>query len=136
MKRNPMAMSFNWFAILCLPAWLAYRQRWQLLITVMIVVCLANIASEAFGFMVPTGAYGGVGIALGLMAHGFLLTDANHRYAQMVAQNQDPASIQKALANSASGRPLFALLGLAGSVAVSFALSLTIELFFGARGAS
>jgi hypothetical protein len=136
MKRNPMVMSFNWLAILCLPAWLAYRQRWQLLLAVTIVVCLASIASDAFGVMVPAGAYGGVGIALGLMAHGFLLTDANHRYGQLVAQNQDQESMQAALANAARGRPLFALLGVAGSVAVSFGLSLASELFSGARGAS
>jgi hypothetical protein len=135
-KRNPLVTSFNWLAILCLPAWLAYRQRWQLLITLTIVVCLASIASDAFGFNVPAGAYGGVGIALGLMAHGFLLTDANHRYGQLVARAQDPASIQAALVNAASGRPLFALLGIAGSVAISFALSLASELLFGASGAS
>jgi Protein of unknown function (DUF2628) len=134
-KANPLSMSFNWLAILCLPAWLAYRQRWQLLITLTVVSCLANIASDAFGFSLPIGAYGGVGVALGLMAHGFLLTDANHRYGQLLQQSQDEASIQAALANAAAGRPLFAVLGVAGSVAVSVALSLVSEILFGARGA-
>jgi hypothetical protein len=76
----------------------------------------------------------GIGVALGLMAHGFLLTDANHRYAQLVAQDQDEASIRAALALAAAGRPLFAVLGAAGSVAIAVALSFLSEFVFGARG--
>lgn len=125
-RGNPMTMSFSWLAILCLPGWLAYRQRWQLLLVFCVVFVLASVITGVLDLEVPGAAYTGMGIALGLMAHGLLLTDANHRYQKLLKKNQSEQAIAAALANQAAPRPLLAvfmiilLLGLA----LAFALLL------------
>lgn len=123
-----MSMSFNWLAILCLPGWLAYRQRWKLLLVFCVVLGGGSVVAALLGVDVPGAAYTGVGIALGLMAHGFLLTDANHRYQKLLKQNHSEQAIAAALTDQAAPRPLLAVFTiiLVFGIALAFALLLLV----------
>jgi hypothetical protein len=123
-KGNPMTMSFSWLAILCLPGWLAYRQRWRLLLVLCAVIGVVTAATGLLGIDVPGAAWTGTGLALGFMAHGLLLTDANHRYQKLLKQNQSEQAIAAALANQAAPRPLLALF----TVILVFGLALSVAL--------
>jgi hypothetical protein len=111
-RGNPMVSGFSWLALLCFPVWLAYRQRWQLLAVFVTVIGLVSLITGALEVEVPGAAYTGMGIALGFMARGFLLADANARYAKLLRQNQSQEAIASALARKAAPRPLFAVLAL------------------------
>jgi hypothetical protein len=123
-KRQMVATSFDWFAILLLPAWLGYRRQWTLWGTLTGMLAAISIAEALFRFHIPTSAFGGVMIALGMMAPGLLLSNAHGLYLRLKQQGLSHDAMRRALANRAAPSVGLACLALAGSLAVGIATAL------------
>lgn len=124
-KKNPIVFDFNLFAILLLPAWLAYRRQWTTFITFVGLISVLPLIEGAIGFSIPAGAFIGTGVALGFMAHGLLLSDANARYAKA-----DEAT-RSTLAGRARPSVVGAVLGVIAAIALSAFGVLLADAVFG-----
>jgi hypothetical protein len=122
-KKNPLLMSFNLLAVLVLPAWLGLHQQWALWGTFTGLIGILPFIEHALGIQLPMGAFVGVGVAMGFMARGLLLTTANGRYAKLKQQGMDDNAIRAALAGRASSNIPFALAGGLGCLTVVFGLA-------------
>ena len=122
-KRNPLLMSFNLLALLLLPAWLGLRRQWALWGTFTGLVGILPLIELALGVNIPTGAFVGVGVAMGGMARGLLLTSANAQYQKLKRKGLDAAAIRDAMQGRASLNFPFALAGGLGSITVIFAIA-------------
>jgi Protein of unknown function (DUF2628) len=117
-KRQMIVSNFEWFAFLLLPAWLGYRQQWVLWGTLTGCFAALSLLEAFFHFQLPNGAFGGLMIALGLMAHGFLLTNANGLYLKLKQQDLSHDAVRAALLGRARPRAGMACLALVGSLLI------------------
>jgi hypothetical protein len=121
-KKNPLTMSFNWLAVLALPAWLGLRQQWAMWATFTGSIGVVPFVERALGTQLPSGGFVGMGVAMGFMARGFLLTSANGRYLKLKRQGLNAGAIREALQGRARSNIPFAVAGGFGSVTVIVAL--------------
>jgi hypothetical protein len=77
----------------------------------------------ALGVHIPAGAFVGVGVAMGGMARGLLLTTANAQYLKLKRRGLGANAIREALQGRASLNFPFALAGGLGSVTVIVGLT-------------
>jgi len=122
-KKNPLLMSFNLLAVLALPAWLGLHRQWALWATFTGLIGILPFLEHALGINLPVGGFVGMGVAMGFMARGLLLTSANGRYLKLKRQGLDENAIRKELAGRASSNIPFALAGGLGCVTVIFGLA-------------
>jgi hypothetical protein len=115
-RRNPMASSLNWLAMLLFPAWCGYRRQWHIWGIYVGALVLLGLVEALVGIAVPAGAVAGAGIAAGMMANGFLLTSAINRHATLTEQGLAPEAIQDQLRDRAAPSVPGAILGLVGGV--------------------
>lgn len=118
-KRQLIVTDFEWFPFLVLPAWLGYRQQWALWGTLTACFAALTLVEALMRFQLPNGAFGGMMLALGLMAHGLVLSSANGLYLKLKKQGLTGEALESALAGRASPHVGFACLALAGSLLVS-----------------
>jgi hypothetical protein len=117
-KRNPLVFSFDWLAFFVLPAWFAYRRQWTLWTTLVVTVAVLSIGTSLAHVQLPAGAFSGGLLAMGMMAQGCLLLNANGRYLKLKNQGLSDDAIRGELADKASPHVGFALAGLAGAIAI------------------
>jgi hypothetical protein len=122
-KKNPLVMSFSPLAVFLLPAWLGLRQQWAMWATFTGFIGAASFIEQAFGIAIPSGAFAGTAVAMGMMARGLLLTSANARYAKLVRQGLSSAALLEALRDRARLNIPFAVAGGVGCVMVTFGLA-------------
>jgi len=128
-KRQMVVADFDWLAFLLLPAWFGYRRQWNLWGTLTGLLAVATLVELLLHIRLPSGAFAGSAMALGLMAHGILLTNANAAYLKLKRSGLSDEAIRAALTDRASPSPRAAVLALVGSLAISvgFALLLPAE---------
>jgi hypothetical protein len=117
-KNNPLFMSFNLLAMLLLPAWLGLRRQWAMWGTFTGLFSSLSFVELALGAHIPAGAFVGVGVAMGGLARGLLLTSANAQYLKLKRRGLDDGAIRAALEGRASLNFPFALAAGLGSVTV------------------
>ena len=133
-RGNPFMMSFNLLAILILPAWFGLRRLWVLWCTYTGLIGLVAFAERALSIEIPSGAFVGTGVAMGLMARGFLLTNANGLYLRLKRQGLDASAVRRALEGRARSSVPLAVAGAIGSAALILALANFAELVFSRAG--
>lgn len=111
-KRQMITADLDWFALLLLPAWLGYRRQWSLWGTLAGCLAVASAVEAVARVHVPHGAFGGMMIALGMMAHGLLLSNAHGLYLKLTKQGLAEDAIRAALANRAAPSVGYAWLAL------------------------
>jgi hypothetical protein len=129
-RGNPVVMSFNLLAILILPAWLGLHRLWVLWFTYTGLIGLVAFVEQAFKITIPSGAFVGIGVALGLMARGLLLMNANGLYLKMKRQGRDANAVREALEGRARSSIPLAVVAALGSVGVIWALAQLAERVF------
>lgn len=134
-NKNPLTMSFNLLAVLALPAWLGLRQQWAMWATFTGLIGVLPFIERALGVHFPAGGFVGMGVAMGFMARGFLLTSANGQYSKLKRQNLSDVAIREALQGKARANIPFAVAGGFGSVTVIIALGHLAQILAGELGA-
>jgi hypothetical protein len=132
---NPTVSSFDLLALLCYPAWLGYRQRWQLLAVFTAGAGSIGLAMDAMGLSESPAVGMSLGLLLGFAGRGLLLAEANWRYRGLIERRWDEAAVRAALADRAAPRPAFALLGFAASTLVQLGFVMLGDWLFGVAGA-
>ncbi|HKP59561.1 MAG TPA: DUF2628 domain-containing protein [Polyangiales bacterium] len=117
-KRKPMLFAFDWLAFFVLPAWLGYRRQWTLWGTLVGMIALITIIAAVAKVELPAGAFGGGLIALGMMAQGLLLAQANGLYFKLKKQSLGDDAMRVALADKASPSVGMVVAGLAGALII------------------
>jgi hypothetical protein len=117
-KKNPLFMSFNLLAVLLFPAWLGLRRQWAMWGTFTGLVSILPFIELSLGVNIPGGAFVGIGVAMGCMARGLLLTSANAQYLKLKRRGLTDGAIRSALEGRASLNFPFALAAGLGSVTV------------------
>ncbi len=130
-KQNQMVWSLNWFAILLMPAWLGYRQQWNLLATLTIMVSSVFFIEAFFNLNLGSGIMMGVLFALAFMANGLLLMNAQGEFIKLIEQGLDGAEIKAALQDKASPSIPMALAGLLGYMTVIVIAAALADALFG-----
>jgi hypothetical protein len=125
-KRQLIVTDFDWLAFLLLPAWFGYRRQWNLWGTLTGMLVVATLLELLLHIRLPSGALAGSAMALGLMAHGILLANANGAYLKLKASGASDDAIRAALTDRASPSPRAAALALMGSLAIGVALGLLL----------
>jgi hypothetical protein len=120
--KNPLTMSFNLFAVLALPAWLGFRRQWAMWGTFTGLIGILPFIEHALGFQLPSGVFVGLGVAMGFMARGLLLTSANGHYLKLKRQGLADGAIRDELQGRARKNIPFAVAGGLGSVTTIVAL--------------
>jgi hypothetical protein len=123
-KRQMITPQFDWFALLLLPAWLGYRRQWALWATLAGCLAATSLIEIVLRFQLPNGAFGGLMLALGLMAHGLLLSNAHRLYFKAKKDGLSDEAIRGVLSNQAAPSAGFACLALFGSLALGIMLAL------------
>jgi hypothetical protein len=123
-KRQMITPQLDWFALLLLPAWLGYRRQWALWATLTGCLAAASSIEVALRFQLPNGAFGGLMLALGLMAHGLLLSNAHRLYLKAKKEGLSDEAIRGVLSNQAAPSAGFACLALFGSLALGLLFAL------------
>ena len=124
-KKNPMTFDFNLFAILLLPGWLAYRRQWPTFLAFVGLISALPLVEGAMGFSIPNGAFIGMAVALGFMANGLLLSDANARYAKATEAERGE------LAGHARPSVVGAVVGVFAAIGLNIAGGLLAAIVFG-----
>lgn len=122
-KKNPLLMSFNLLAVLALPAWLGLRSQWAMWGTFTGLIGILPFVEHALGITLPMGGFVGMGVAMGFLARGLLLTSANGRYAKLKRQGLSDGAVRDALQGRARPNIPFAVAGGLGSVTVIVGLA-------------
>jgi hypothetical protein len=122
-KRNPLVMSFSPLAFFLLPAWLGLRQQWGMWATFTGLIGVLLLIERALGIAIPNGAFVGTGVAMGMMARGLLLINANAHYSKLTRQGLSGAVLVDALRDRARLNIPFAVAGGVGSVMIIFGLA-------------
>lgn len=130
-KKNPLTMSFNLLAVLALPAWLGLRQQWAMWATFTGLIGVLPFVEHALGVRLPTGGFVGMGVAMGFMARGLLLTSANAHYLKLKRKGLTDGAIREALQNKASANIPFAVAAGFGSVTVILGLAHLAQILTG-----
>jgi hypothetical protein len=133
-KKNPLLMSFNLLAVLALPAWLGLRQQWALWGTFTGLIGVLPFLEYALGIALPMGAFVGMGVAIGFMARGLLLTSANVQFAKLKKRGLSDNAIAEELHGRARSNIPFAVAGGLGSVTVIMGLAHLALILSGHRG--
>lgn len=113
-NKNQMTWSLNWFALLLMPAWLGYRQQWNLLATLTIMVSSVFFIEAFFNLNLGSGILMGVLFGIALMANGLLLMNAHGEFIKLVEQGLNAADIKAALQDKASPSIPMAIAGVLG----------------------
>lgn len=129
-KKNMMAFSFNWFAVLFFPAWLGFRKQWALLAVFTGMFALLPFLEVIFRFSFPNGAFVGFDIILGMQANGFLLNSAHRNYLKFKKENLETGTIIGKMRDQAKGSIVLALLSLATCIGIVFVFSYIADSFF------
>jgi hypothetical protein len=116
-RRNAFVPSLDWLALLLFPAWLGYRKQWPLLAVYTALFAALPLLELAFGFKVPSSAFVGIGVALGMHGNAFLLMSANSLYQKLLTQGLADDEIAARLRHAAKGGPALALGALVAFVA-------------------
>lgn len=122
-RKNPLIMSFSPLAVFLLPAWLGLRQQWAMWATFTGLIGAVPFIEQALGIDIPSGAFGGIALVLGLQARGLLLTTATAKYLKLKRQGLAAGAVRDALRDRARMNIPFALAGCVGSVMVIFGLA-------------
>ena len=125
-KGKPIVFSFDWLAVLLLPAWLGYRRQWTLWVTLVVTLAVITIATSIAHMDLPAGALGGALLSIGLMGPGLLLTNANGLYLKLKQQGLSEDAVRATLADKASPSAGLAFAGLAGAFVVQAVLLLLL----------
>jgi len=125
-RRKPIVFAFDWLAFFVLPAWLGYRRQWTLWGTLVGMIALITIVASLARFNLPAGAFGGSLIALGTMAPGLLLTNANGLYFKLKKQGSSDDAARAALADKASPSIALALAALVGAILIQVLVVLAL----------
>jgi hypothetical protein len=123
-RRRLIIFHFDWLAVLALPAWLGYRQQWNLWGTLTGLLAAISAAEALLRMQIPNGAFVGTMFGLGMMAHGLLLSNANALYLKLRAQGLPADKIEEALSGRAQAKPLLGVAALAASIAIQVAVVL------------
>jgi hypothetical protein len=129
-KRNPITLSFDLFAILAFPAWLGYRGQWLLWMVFVGMFALLSFVEHLTATEFPASGFVGVGVAMGLMARGFLLTSATGRYTKLKSQGLDDEGIRARLQDQARRNPALAVAGGVGALVVLVGADLLASVIF------
>jgi hypothetical protein len=122
-KRNPVLMSFSPLAFFLLPAWLGLRQQWATWAILTGVIGVLPFVERALGITIPNGAFMGMGVAMGMMARGLLLTMANGQYSKLTRQGLSGTALVGALRDRARINIPFAVAAGIGSILIIFGLA-------------
>jgi hypothetical protein len=133
-QKNPLLMSFNLLAVLVLPAWLGLRQQWAMWATFTGLIGVVPFFEHALGVELPSSVFVGVGVAMGAMARGFLLTSANGRYLKLKRKGLTDGAIREALDGKARSNIPFAVAGGFGSLTVIVGLAHLAQILTGQLG--
>ena len=125
-KKKLLVMDLDWLALLILPAWLGLHRRWVMCAALTACICGSLLFESFTHVQVPSGAFGGTGVALGLMARGLLLTDANGRFVKLKKQGASPDRITTALTDQGNGSWATAVLAVIGSVGAILVMALIL----------
>jgi len=125
-KKKLLVMDLDWLALLMLPAWLGLHRRWAMCVTFTFFVCGSMIFEALTQVRFPSGVFGGIGIAFGLMARGLLLMDANGLFLKLKKQGASPAQMAEALTDRAKGSWVTALLAVIGCLGAIFFTALIL----------
>jgi len=117
-RKKIVIMAFDPLAFFVLPAWLGYRRQWTLWATLVGTIAVISAGAAIARVELPTGVFGGSLIALGLMAHGLLLTNANGQYAKLKRQGASDEAIRAALSDRAKPSAALAFAALAAAIAL------------------
>jgi hypothetical protein len=127
-QKDMLTMSFDLLAVLALPAWLGYRRQWKIWATFTGLIAAVTVIEQLARFSIPSGAFVGTGVVLGLMARGFLLTDATGAWLKLKREGRDSAAIQQALRGRARKSVALAFAGGIGAVLILLAIGMLAEL--------
>ena len=130
-KKNPMAISANWLAILLLPAWLGYRRLWSQWLTLTLLFGILPFIEHFIKFEFPPAGYGGIGIALGMMANSMLLTKGTAIYQKLKKEGKSDAAITEEIRDQAAKSIPLAIAALFLSFAATIGLALMAAAVFG-----
>jgi hypothetical protein len=119
-KKNPLLPSFSPLALFLLPAWLGLRQQWGMLATFTSLIGVLPFIEHALHIAIPNSAFVGTGVAMGMMARGLLLINANAHYLKLTRQGLSGAILLEALRDRARLNVPFAIVGGVGSVTIIF----------------
>ena len=117
-KRKPVVFSFDWLAILLLPAWLGYRRQWTLWVTLVATIAVITVVTSLADVDAPAGAFGGALLTLGMMAQGLLLMNANGLYSKLKKQGLNEDTIRITVADKARASIRLAVAALVGALLV------------------
>jgi hypothetical protein len=117
-KRQMVTTQLDWFALLLFPAWLGYRRQWALWGALAGCLAVASIVEAIARVHIPHGAFGGMMLALGMMAHGLTLSSAQSIYLKLKGQGLADDAIRAAMANRAAPSAVLAMAALAGMLAL------------------
>jgi hypothetical protein len=132
-EMNPL-LELNLLAVLVLPAWLGLRQQWAMWATFTGLIGVVPFFEHALGVELPSSVFVGVGVAMGAMARGFLLTSANGRYLKLKRRGLTDGAIREALEGKARSNIPFAVAGGFGSLTVIVGLAHLAQILTGQLG--
>lgn len=125
-KGKPIVLSFDWLAVLVLPAWLGYRRQWASWASLVGTILVVSVGAQLAHLELPAGAFGGGLLALGASAHGLLLTTANGKYVKLKRQGLSDEAIGAALANKACPSAALGVAALLAAIAIQVAAMLLV----------
>lgn len=125
-KRQLITADFDWLAFLLLPAWFGYRRQWNLWATLTGLLVVAMLLELFLRIRIPSGAFAGSAMGLGLMAHGILLANANGLYLKLKRAGLSQEALRAALVDRARPSPRLACLALFASLAIGVSLALLV----------
>lgn len=130
-KRNAMAWSLNWLALVLLPAWFGYRRQWHALAALAGLFAVFPFIEKFFNFSVPNAGLAGIFLALAFMANGLLLMGATSIYIKMKKSGMDLEQIRDALENKASSSVASAIVGAVSYLVLLIVAAIAADLVFG-----
>jgi hypothetical protein len=117
-NRNLILFSLNWLAILMLPVWLGYRKQWSSLITLTFLCAAIPFIEGIFDFKIPNAGLTGTIMALGAMANGFLLMNANSYFIKLKNKGMDTEQIRSVLEDRAMPSVPSSIVGVAAFIII------------------
>ena len=130
-KKNVMAFSLNWLAILLLPAWFGYRKQWQLFAALSVLCAALPFIEGFFGFNMPNPGLAGGFLATACLANGLLLMSANSTFVKLRKSGMDMEQIRNTLMNRASSSVASAIIAAITFFILQFAAVLVAAVIFG-----
>lgn len=122
-KKSALSVSFSPLALLMLPAWLGLRQQWAMWATFTGLIGVLPFVERGLGIAIPSSAFVGTGIAMGLMGRGLLLLNANAQYLKLTNKGLTGPALHEALRDRARLNIPFAVAAGVGSLMIIFGLA-------------